>query len=445
MHQPHAATAYSPLLAREGIERLWRLKADFGRERSAREVYLDEVVSDRYALVYGLQLIRDELQLVPRKPEKQAATFNSSRCDCYDEYGEAITLSLAREPLHDLPACSPDWRLPSVCVTLAHTNCGDRIHQGEDKALYDSIVASRFATLSERGGFKVEDFAPPGGGTDHGATLASVTVGHQLDRELKDLLYTNNQSFALIAMDLQTHCGCIEDSSGRKLGQAREASWRESRPACGAIAGALEEYVRGYPCPGVPSASNTESLPERVSRWKTTKSAGPYPTSNFIHQRLWKDLQGDGRGRGFFNWLKDKVQVDGEELTFSEDVSLIASCIVAVQGLYATLAGLCAQAPFQPTVAGTDIGRGVAHLTASVMINRSGQEDTLIYLARATILEGEVLVQGFGVRPERYLLLPRKGETGRLILQYDGATGTCLPEPEQRHSADLLRTYHFRA
>jgi hypothetical protein len=50
------------------------------------------------------------------------------------------------------------------------TPCGDRIHQGEATSSYEQIVASRFATLSEIGEFKLEAFSPTGAGTDDGRT-----------------------------------------------------------------------------------------------------------------------------------------------------------------------------------------------------------------------------------------------------------------------------------
>jgi len=45
------------------VKELWGLKAQFGEERNVTDFYLKELVSDRYVLVKGLQLIRDELQL----------------------------------------------------------------------------------------------------------------------------------------------------------------------------------------------------------------------------------------------------------------------------------------------------------------------------------------------------------------------------------------------
>ena len=38
-------------------------------ERNAYRVYLEEIVSDRYVLVNGMQMLRDELQLAGRCTE----------------------------------------------------------------------------------------------------------------------------------------------------------------------------------------------------------------------------------------------------------------------------------------------------------------------------------------------------------------------------------------
>ena len=51
-------------VAANRLERLWGLSAQFGTERGANRVYLDEIVSDRMQLTSGLQVIRDELQLM---------------------------------------------------------------------------------------------------------------------------------------------------------------------------------------------------------------------------------------------------------------------------------------------------------------------------------------------------------------------------------------------
>lgn len=72
------------------VQRFWELSASFGMERNAYHNYLNEIVSDRYALVSGMQLLRDELQF--------AAASTS-----------------------DMKACGADMSLPSAVTTLAYT------------------------------------------------------------------------------------------------------------------------------------------------------------------------------------------------------------------------------------------------------------------------------------------------------------------------------------
>lgn len=335
-------TTFDASAARQRLDKFWSLGAQFGLERDAREVYLQELVSDRYALINGLQVLRDELQFV------------------------------GPDEITDIRVCGVDFGLPSVCTTLAQTNCGDRIHQGEDSSLYDSIVAARFATLSERGGLKTEAFYPPGGGTDHGPTLAHVTVAHQLDGTLRQRLYDGNpQSYVLVAMDLKTHCGRLDEEEKVTLGRTRESRWREPRDACGALMGALRNY----------SAENP------------------------VHRRLREDL-----GEENFSWLSSEVDEPGP----LNIVPLVAACVVAVRGMEKTLDALWGEEHFRP--------RGLAHLTASVTINRPDNADTLIYLSRATLFQGERRVQGFGTDAQRYkgTLLDMGGRNSRLLLTYDG-------------------------
>lgn len=49
----------------------------------------------------------------------------------------------------DVKACGVDFTLPTVIVTLAHTNCGDRI-QEEATPEYNAVVGTRFATLGKK-------------------------------------------------------------------------------------------------------------------------------------------------------------------------------------------------------------------------------------------------------------------------------------------------------
>ena len=186
---------FDPSAAEAGIERFWKLGASFGMERNAYHNYLNELVSDRYALINGLQLLRDELQF--------AAASKT-----------------------DIKACGADLSMPSVVTTLAYTNCGDRIHQGEATKRYRDVVASRFATLSEIGELKLEAFFPAGGGTDNGATLAHVTVAHELDEHLKEEIYAGNpKSISLVAIDLKTHVGRLRQGDRQVYGKTQGDSW----------------------------------------------------------------------------------------------------------------------------------------------------------------------------------------------------------------------------
>ncbi len=228
---------FDPSAARERLARLWSLGARFGLERDPERVYLEELVSDRAALVRGLQLVRDELQF--------------AGADGRD--------------VGDLAACSADFGLPSVVTTLAHTNCGDRIHTGDATHLYESIVASRFATISETGGLKLEAFFPTGGGTDDAATLAHVTAGHQLDDSLRRLLYEGHpQSFVLVGFDLRTHVGRLDEGGHVRFGTTREAPWREPRAACGPrrdrVPGGRDRYSSTSSSTPTVSSSGTHSM-----------------------------------------------------------------------------------------------------------------------------------------------------------------------------------------
>ncbi|MBE9069016.1 hypothetical protein IQ260_20435 [Leptolyngbya cf. ectocarpi LEGE 11479] len=302
------------------VDNFWQLSASFGMERNAYHNYLNEIVSDRYALVKGLQILRDELQFAAASPT-------------------------------DIKACGADMSLPSVVTTLAYTNCGDRIHQGEATKRYRDVVASRFATLSEIGELKLEAFFPAGGGTDNGATLAHVTVAHELDEQLKNRIYAGNpQSISLVAIDLKTHVGRLRDSDNQVYGKTRESPWREPRDACGAIVGALNNYNQ----------------------------------HNLIHRRIRDDL----RERNFQYLSNNQIFTDdGVDITMA-----IASAIVAIRGIRNTAMALPQELD----------ERGVAHLTASMTVNRPSRDDLVIYLARATVFNGKIRIQGLGTEAEKY-------------------------------------------
>ncbi|KAI9131147.1 hypothetical protein [Acaryochloris sp. CCMEE 5410] len=345
--------------AQKRLETFWKLSASFGMERNAYHNYLNEIVSDRYALINGLQLLRDELQF--------AAASKT-----------------------DINVCGADLSLPSVVTTLAYTNCGDRIHQGEATKRYRDVVASRFATLSEIGELKLEAFFPAGGGTDNGATLAHVTVAHQIDESLRRRLYAGNpESMVLVAIDLKTHVGRLREDGQRVYGKTRESPWREPRAACGAIADALSHY---------------------------------HP-HNLIHRRIRDDL-----GEKNFQFLStQKIYTEeGVDITLA-----VASAIVAIRGIRNTSMALTQEMD----------ERGLAHLTASTTVNRPSRDDLVIYLARATVFQGKVHIQSLGSKAELYggKLVDYAGER-RLQLTYDNHDINNLPIEEisyQIHASGL--------
>jgi hypothetical protein len=336
---------FEPKSAAERVEKFWTLDAEFGTEHNAFKVYLNEIVSDRYVLVNGLQILRDELQLA--------------------------------ETGGDVVACGADLTLPTVMTTLAHTNCGDRIHQGEATASYEQVVAARFATMSEIGELKLEAFSPTGGGTDDGATLAHVTVAHMLDEPLRKRLYEGNAgSYLMVAIDLKTHVGRLEQGETLVIGKTQESKWREPRAACGAAVGTITGF-------------NPE---------------------NGVHRRIRGDL-----GEKNFEVLSKSKILSKEGIVLNPAV---ASSIIAVQGMLNTAKALETEMD----------ERGLAHLTASMTVNRPHHDDTIVYLARATVFNGRTTVQGFGTDATRYSgRIVDHGGDPRLQLIYDDVHETKFP------------------
>eukprot|EP00697_Spironema_sp_BW2_P013113 gnl/Spiro4/3000_TR1476_c0_g1_i1.p1 gnl/Spiro4/3000_TR1476_c0_g1~~gnl/Spiro4/3000_TR1476_c0_g1_i1.p1 ORF type:complete len:540 (-),score=166.01 gnl/Spiro4/3000_TR1476_c0_g1_i1:80-1699(-) len=346
------------------IDHFWCTSADFGIETKPLKIYFDEIVSDRFILVRGMQHVHDELQL-------------AGRAVAQDEHSKQVS------------ECSADFHLPTVVSTLGHTNCGDRIHQTAAMKLYMTTVARRFATISETGLPKMENFAPTGGGSDHGKTLAHVTVAHHLDSDLRDMVYRGNPaSFLLYCIDLMTHCGIEDDcdcgdvvtdatapakppAKAPTLGMARESHWREPRTACGAVVGCLKSF----------------------------------DATNAVHQRLHADLGGEN-----FAFLASE-QADAELSGCNEGSPLlqgarflVASALVAMRGMLKTLAAFAHDMD----------ERGVATCTASITVNRAGAP-TLLYLGRGTCFQGEVRHQGLGLDARRY----RVAMDGKhLVLKY---------------------------
>jgi len=339
---------FDPSAAAKRVKKLWNLKAKFGQEVSAYNCYLNEIVSDRYTLVNGLQMLRDELQLADEKTES------------------------------DLSACGADLSVPSVITTVANTNCGDRIHQGEATHAYHKVVAARFATLSEIGELKLEAFSPTGGGTDDGATLAHVTVAHQLDAPIRKKLYEGNaQSFVMVAIDLKTHCGRFDDGGKTQTyGKTRESPFREPRAACGAIVGTL----------------------------------GHFDEKNAVHRRVRADL-----GEKNFEFLSKKGVKTAEGIDIT---AAVAASIVAIQGMLNTAQALTKELD----------ERGVGHVTASLTVNRTSMYDPVIYLARATVFGGQLSVQGLGTDASKYSgkMVDYSGDKS-LLLTYDGIAQDAYP------------------
>lgn len=274
----------------------------------------------------------------------------------------------------DHEACAADVTQPSVVTTLAYTNCGDRIHHGETEH-YQRVVASRFATLSELGTLKPEAFHPTGGGTDDGATLAHVTWAHVLDEPLMRRIYEGNaKSFVMCAFDLKTHVG--RDLDAAMYGKTRESKWREPRAACGAIVGALAHY----------------------------------DADNAVHRRIKRDLGDENFELLSKTGIKTSDHVD--------ITAVVAASIVAIQGMLETARALRSEMD----------ERGLAHLTASLTVNRPGIHDAIIYLARATVFGGELKTQGFGVDARKFAgsMVDHRSEP-RLRLSYDGATEHRFP------------------
>jgi hypothetical protein len=329
---------FDPSLARTRLEKFWTLDAEFGVEHNAYRVYLNEIVSDRYVLVNGLQILRDELQLA--------------------------------EKGGDVVACGADFSLPSVMTTLAHTNCGDRIHQGEATTSYEQVVAARFATMSEVGEYKLEAFSPTGGGTDDGRTFAHVTVAHMLDEPIRERLYLGHPgSYLLVNLDLKTHVGRLETGGSLVIGKTQESKWREPRTACGAAVGTITAFDE----------------------------------KNGVHRRIRRDL-----GEANFALLSGAGVKSEEGVNVSPAVT---SAIIAIQGMLDTAKAL-----------ETELDeRGVGHLTASMTVNRPHHDDTIVYLARATVFHGETRVQGFGVDASKYSArIVQNHDDMRLQLLYDG-------------------------
>ena len=162
--------------------------------------------------------------------------------------------------------------------------------------------------------------------------------------------------------------GRLKEGNKYIYGKTRESPWREPRAACGAIAGALNEY---------------------------------HP-HNLIHRRIRGDL-----GERNFQYLSHQ-QIFTEE---GIDITMaVAAAIIAIRGIRNTAMALTQEMD----------ERGLAHLTASVTVNRPSRDDLVIYLARATVFGGKVKIQSLGTKAEKYSgkLIKYAGEP-RLQLSYE--------------------------
>eukprot|EP00961_Rhodomonas_salina_P040039 538170-Rhodomonas_salina.3 len=122
-----STSTFDPTFAQAKVKRMWNLHATFGHEEKPRIVYLEEIVSDRFALISGAQVIRDELMLAFNKPKHKLK-------------GAAMEDS-------DVSACAADLSLPSVLSTCGLTNCGDRICQTHAHKTYMSTVPNAACAL----------------------------------------------------------------------------------------------------------------------------------------------------------------------------------------------------------------------------------------------------------------------------------------------------------
>mmetsp|Transcript_38523 Transcript_38523/g.90973 ORF Transcript_38523/g.90973 Transcript_38523/m.90973 type:complete len:452 (-) Transcript_38523:361-1716(-) len=330
-------------LARECLEKMWNRDAWLGVETQPHRIYFEEILADRFCLTGPFQLIRDELTL----------SFNRPR----SSHGRQLLFNQTR-----VADCAIDLAHPSCFTTLGYTTCGDRICM-QSADTYKLAVASRFASMTEYGDTKFEFFLPMGGGTDSGPSLAHVTMSHNFesDPRIKAAVYKgNSKSFVLVNIDITTHCGRfdmgaskVESFLGNEYsdvtaiyGMAQESVFRDPRQCCYSIIRMLRNFK----------------------------------LSNAVHVRLRKQL-----GEANYNFLRSNeiLADDGSPVTY-----LVAASIIAVQGMYDTLEALGPGGELDE--------RGLGHVTASVCLNKEGQEDRLLLCAKGTVFKSQMTVQGLG-------------------------------------------------
>eukprot|EP00287_Rhodomonas_sp_CCMP768_P010536 CAMPEP_0196721258 /NCGR_PEP_ID=MMETSP1091-20130531/3883_1 /TAXON_ID=302021 /ORGANISM="Rhodomonas sp., Strain CCMP768" /LENGTH=429 /DNA_ID=CAMNT_0042062699 /DNA_START=23 /DNA_END=1312 /DNA_ORIENTATION=- len=346
----------------QNVANMWKLHSDFGVEKEPENVFM-AIISNRYALVKGTQMLRDELQLAFNSPSYRHSEH-------WANLGDGIM------------ECGADLTTPSVLTTCGYTMCGDRICQSLALKRYQTMVAGRFGSMTESGETKPELFFATGGGTDSGPTLAHVTVGHALDARIKDNLYSGNaDNFFLCNIDVCTHCGHLDIGSENKAdflgntyakvgtiyGLAQESELRDPRPCCGAIVGMITNFNMHNP----------------------------------VHVRLRSDL-----GEANWNYLaKNDIKADdGSPVKF-----LIAAAIIAIQGMRNTVDALGPGGELDE--------RGLGHMTAQVQVNNVEGKETLLYCARSTVYGGVIMEQGLGTDATKYQAV-MDGHNVRFL--YDG-------------------------
>ena len=61
-------------------------------------------------------------------------------------------------------------------------------------------------------------------------------------------------------------------------------------------------------------------------------------------------------------------------------------------------------------------------------MNRPGRLDTIVYLGRATVFDGEIVTQGLGTDAAKYsATFSGKGEDAALVLKYAGQNQSAYP------------------
>jgi hypothetical protein len=107
-------------MATDRVKKVWKHEARFGMEDEPYHIYFEEIISDRFALTKGLQLIRDELLLAFNRPNHRNEDQNLK--------------------ISDVMECAADLTIPSVLSTCAYTVCGDRICQSSSLRDYNCAV-----------------------------------------------------------------------------------------------------------------------------------------------------------------------------------------------------------------------------------------------------------------------------------------------------------------